>query len=494
MSALVIFILALIFLLLFIVLSITTILLFRALREVRPMSEQSQIETTDVEGLDVAAHLAEVIQCETISGETKKPDVVEAFQEMQSVLRRNFPLLHNTLHLDVVDHFSLLYTWQGEQPQLDPVLLAAHQDVVPVDPNTLSAWDYPPFSGAIADGYVWGRGTMDVKCQLITVMEAVELLLQSGYRPQRTIYLAFGHDEETGGQGAAHILELLKLREVKLAAVLDEGGGVTEGTLPEVEIPLALIGTVEKGSLTLELSVEEPPGHSSAPPQHTSIGILAKALTRLEVSPMPANLRQIEPMFSAIQPYLPFYLRLSFANLWLFGRLLRRRLEKNPQSNALIRTTSAITMINAGIKVNILPPKATALVNYRLLPGDSVEQVISHTRRAVADKRVNIRQHSPGRPASKVSRTDSQAFRTLSSVVRGVFGDIPVAPFLVLGATDARQYTQISDDVYRFSPFRATAADMGRVHGINERISVNNLELMVKFFQQLIRVWGENTL
>jgi carboxypeptidase PM20D1 len=494
MNALFIFILTLIFLLLFLILAVITILLLRAFREGRPMLEQNQKNTLPVEGLDVAAHLAEVIQCETISGETRDPRVVEAFQEMQSVLGRNFPLLHNTLHLDVVDHFSLLYTWQGEQPQLDPVLLAAHQDVVPVDSNSLSAWDYPPFSGAIADGYVWGRGTMDVKCQMITIMEAIEMLLQSGYQPQRTIYLAFGHDEETSGQGAAHILELLKLHNIKLAAVLDEGGAVTQGTLPEVDIPLALIGTVEKGSLTLELSVEDAPGHSSAPPQHTSIGILAQGLTRLEVSPMPANMRHIEPMFSAIRPYLPFYLRLSFANPWLFGGILKRRWQKNPQSNALIRTTSAITMMQAGIRINVLPPKATALVNYRLLPGDSVEEVISHTRRAIADERISIRQHSPGRPASKVSRTDSKAFHTLSDVVRGIFGDIPVAPFLVLGATDARQYTQISNNVYRFSPFRATARDMGRVHGINERISIENLELMVKFFQLLIHVWGEDTI
>ncbi|MCJ7626104.1 MAG: M20 family peptidase, partial [Anaerolineaceae bacterium] len=459
-------------------------MLFRTLRFSSSLESVEAAELIEVEALDIAAHLAEVIQCETISHGDDQPPMAEAFHELHQILEKNYPLVHNHLKLELINEYSMLFTWEGLRPELAPILLAAHQDVVPADPTTLELWKHAPFSGAIADNHVWGRGTLDNKNQMIASLEAVESLLKTGHQPQRTVFLAFGHDEEIGGsQGAQQIVDTLLERGIILAAVIDEGGSVMQGMLPGVDSSIALVGTAEKGSLTLELSVESAPGHSAAPPPHTTIGTLAKALTRLEANPMPSNLSTIIPIYKAASPVLPFTVRVALANQWLFGGMTRTTMTKNPQINALMRTTTAITMINGGIKVNILAPRASAKVNFRLFPGDTVADVIAHTRRVVADEQVDVKPlKNSGREASATSSSDSKAFQTLSATIKQVFGNIPVAPFLVFGGTDARYYTQISENVFRMTPIVTKPDDAGRVHGINERISLQNLENMVKFF------------
>jgi carboxypeptidase PM20D1 len=327
---------------------------------------------------------------------------------------------------------------------------------------------------------------------MTTLLDSVEYLLKQGYQPRRTIYLAFGHDEEIGGnQGAAAIKTLLEKRKVRLGAVIDEGGGVIHGAFPGIDTPISLIGTSEKGGLTLELSVESPPGHSSAPPPHTSIGTLARALTRLEQNPLPASLTHIRPLLRSVAPYSNFIMRIVFANLWLFGGIVRRALAANPPTNALLRTTTAITMVEGGIKSNILPPKAAARVDFRLIPKSSVDEIIAHTRRVIADPEVKISQpFGDGRPASPISSTSSQAYSLLGQTIHQVFKEIPVSPFLVAGATDSRFYAQICSNVYRFSPLTIGKEEVGRVHGTAERISIQNLENMMQFFVQLMQSWG----
>jgi carboxypeptidase PM20D1 len=472
--------------------AVILLVIIRTLLIKAPGSQPAPINLSKVNGLDLAANLAEIIQCKTISYDSMSAPDTAAFLELHSILEKNYPLVHQHLQLEKVNGLTLLFTWHGKQKSLEPVLFAAHQDVVPIDQSSLSEWPYPPFSGAIAEGFVWGRGTMDIKCQMTTLLDSVEHLLKQGYQPRRTIYLAFGHDEEIGGsQGAAAIKTLLQEREIRLAAVIDEGGGVIDGAFPGINTPLSLIGTAEKGGLTLELSVESSPGHSSAPPAHTSIGTLAKALTRLEQNPLPASLTHIRPLLLSVAPYSNLVMRMIFANLWLFGGIVRRALAANPTTNALLRTTTAITMIEGGIKSNILPPKAAAQVNFRLLPNISVKEVIDHTRRVIADPEVKINQPlGEGRPASPISSTSSQAYALLGQTIHQVFKDIPVCPFLVTGATDSRHYAQICSSVYRFSPFTIGKDEMGRVHGIAERISIQNLENMMQFFVQLIQSWG----
>jgi carboxypeptidase PM20D1 len=466
----------------------------------RPVSRiPPPLEPVNIDSLDLAAHLAEVIQCRTVSMDVSAaPDVKDdafsganPFLELHDILQKNYPLVSRKLIRERINDYSLLFTWQGTDAQLKPVLFAAHQDVVPVDESSLDQWNYPPFAGAIAEGYVWGRGSMDIKCQLITLLDAVEYLLAQGYEPQRTIYLAFGHDEEIGGyNGAKQIAALLQERGVQLAAMVDEGSGVLKDGMPGFGDPLALVGVGEKGHLTLELSVDSPPGHSSAPGAHTGIGVLARAITRLEANPLPPSLAHVSPMLKAIAPYCPLLTRMAYANLWLFGGAVRNELAASARTNALLRTSTAVTMIAGGIKDNILPPHAAARVNFRLAPGDSVQYVADHVRRVIADEQVKINVPPEGRPASPLSDIDGQAYTLLGDTIRQVFGDLPIAPVMMSGATDARHYAPLCRSVYRFTPVTSGKEDANRVHGINERISVENLALMQRFFIQLIRVWG----
>lgn len=470
---------------------ISAILLARTFRFGRPRPPATPAEPIAFDLDAAAAHLATAIACQTISRDTDTIET-EEFDKLHRRLAEMYPLVHTHLTQERIAEYSLLYTWPGSDPTLKPILLMAHQDVVPVDPTTAAQWEQEPFAGQIADGYVWGRGTSDCKGQLIGELEAVEYLLRFGYRPQRTVYLAFGHDEEVGGSGARAIAERLRARGVRLEAVIDEGGSVTEGMIPGVAGPVALIGNTEKGYLTLELTVTQPPGHAAMPPRHTAIGILARAIARLEAHPFPARLNAIMPMFAGIGPALPFGLRLVLANAWLFGPLIRSVMSRATTTNAAIRTTAAVTMVSGGVKENILPAHARALVNLRLLPGDQITGITARIKHLIGDEQVQVTTwpHVDNHEAPPPSSTDGPTFERLASTVRQIFGDIPVAPYTVIGATDARFYHTLCDNVYRFTPIVANKADMQRVHGVNERLSIDNLDKMIKFFIQLLRVWS----
>ncbi|MBN1935952.1 MAG: M20/M25/M40 family metallo-hydrolase, partial [Anaerolineae bacterium] len=407
-------------------------MLVRALRFGRPQPPVEPAEQAPIDVDAAAAHLAAAVACQTVSHGPDAPVEAEAFAELHARLAEMYPLVYRHLDRQVIAGYSLLYTWPGSDPTLKPVLLMAHQDVAPVDPATAGEWAHPPFTTGVIDGCVWGRGTLDCKGQMIGELEAVEYLLGQGFRPQRTVYLAFGHNEEVGGAGAQAIAEWLQVRGVRLEALLDEGGAVVQGMLPGVSAPLALVGNAEKSYLTLELSVSQPPGHAAMPPRHTAVGILARAIVRLEARPLPARLDAMMPMFEGIGTALPPGLRLVLANTWLLGGVVRRILSRSATTNAAIRTTAAATVIAGGVKDNIIPAEARALVNFRLLPGDTAQAVIDAVGRTIDDPRVTLqaRQSFGGKDAT-VSPIDGPAFARLSAATRQVFGDVPVAPYLV---------------------------------------------------------------
>jgi carboxypeptidase PM20D1 len=453
----------------------------------------AQIEGVPVDSQQVAGHLAAAVRCQTVPlDETGTPDP-EAFRQLHQMLTETYPAVHQKLKRETVNDYTLLYTWQGSRQDLEPVMLMAHQDVVSADPATLEQWTYPPFEGCIADGLIWGRGTLDIKNQLIGIMEAAETLLAQGYRPERTILFGLGHDEETGGtRGCKALGQMLKQRGVHLAGIVDEGGGIAAGLAAGVRGPLGVVGVSEKGYLTVELSVHGQPGHSSTPPPQTAIGILARGLARLEAHPMPTHIRRLRPMYRGIGKAAPIYLQVAFANIWLFGYWLRRWLTAIPEMNALMRTTTALTIVDGGVEDNTIPAEARAIVNFRLLPGDSIAEVLWHARKVIKDDRVSI-QPVAGKfnEALPISPVKAPAYQSLQQVIREVFDNPPVVPYVMLGGTDCQHFVPVCDHIYRFTSLVMDESFRGLEHGIDERIPVDGMAQMVQFYARLMQVWGK---
>ena len=470
------------------------IVLVAAVVLVRTLTLSSrQLDVVPVAGMEVdesaaAARLGQALTYRTISHQNPAEFDPAPFVAFRHHLAQTYPGVHRVMQLQVVAGYSLLYTWQGSEPEEAPIILLAHSDVVPVDPGTEADWIQPPFSGAVADGFIWGRGAIDDKASLVAILEAVEALVGAGFRPRRSLYLAFGHDEEIGGDGARAMVELLRQRNVRALYILDEGRSISEGELPGIEGPVAQIGIAEKGYMTVELAVEQDGGHSSRPPATTGLGILGRAVSRLESNQRPAAIRgAVREMFATLAPEMPFSQRLSYANLWLFGARVKASMAQATTTNAMIRTTTATTMAQGSYKENILPARASMVVNFRLLPGETSAIILEHIRKTVADERVVVTVLGPIDEPSNVSTVDSEPFRALPRTVRQLFPDVLVPPALVLGATDSRHYRDLSANIYRFAPNRMKPGDGKRVHGTNERTGVATFADMIRFYAQLLR-------
>jgi len=449
------------------------------------------VELPEVNAELIGGNLAIAVRSETVSAGPDSPLNMDAFRELRRALETLYPSVHSTLQREIISDFSLLYTWKGSNPELLPILFCSHQDVVPADPDTLDQWEHPPFSGELVDGFVWGRGSLDNKSQMIGLLEAVEYLIKNSFTPTRTLYLAFGQDEEIGGRGGAEkIAAYFEQRGERMELVLDEGGPISQGMLTGVEEPVALVGIAEKGHLTLRLKVTGLPGHSSAPPSNSAISILARAITSIEDSPLPAHLFSLQQTYRTVGAAASPWLQMMFANQWLFGRAIRRQSESKPLFNAAIRTTAAFTIVKGGIKENVLPHQAEALVNFRLFPTDTIAEVCDHVRKVIDDKAVEIEAiEGSAWEASPVTSPESSAFISLSRAIRQVYPEVVVAPYLVMGATDARHYSRLSDQTLRFTPLPMQPEDFQTVHGINEHVSVASLGRMVQFYIHLMREW-----
>jgi carboxypeptidase PM20D1 len=477
-----------------VVLIFVAIIMFRTARFAILPKNVEPISPVEINAEAIAERLGRAIQFQTIASETGNVDRT-AFLGLHRLLEGMFPRLHSSLKREYINEYSLLYTWVGKNPELEPLLMASHLDVVPVDPSTLKEWQYPPFSGQVAEGYVWGRGAIDVKCGVIGLMEGIEYLLKAGFQPDRSIFLAFGHDEETGGHnGAARIASTLKERGVTLCCVLDEGGGVVSSTFPGVKAPVASIDVAEKGYLSLVLEAEGELGNSSVPPDHTSIGVLSQAITRLESEKFPTHLEGITTFLRYIGSDLSFGTQLKAANPWLFRNSFIKQLTYMPALDALMRTTQAVTMIAGGAKDNILPKLSKAVVNYRIYPGETLRSVYEHLVDVIGNLPVKIRTFSGdtlegpyGWEASLVSDPESIYFAALANLIRRVFPEAAVGPGLATGATDARYYTDICPAIYRFTPLQLAKEEMVRAYGVNERLSIENCGMMVNFFIEFIK-------
>lgn len=473
-----------------IVLLLTAILLFNTLRQTSKQLGQVKTSKAPVDKDLVVNHLGGALRHKTISNNLNQMyDLGKNFTAFHQYLDSIYPNLTAKLTKETFAKYSLLYTWKGKNAALKPVLLLAHQDVVPVDGPSEKDWEFDAFSGTVANGYVLGRGTLDDKTSLIGIMEAVEMLVKNGFQPERTIYLAFGHDEEVGGLGAQTIVEALQARKVELEMVVDEGGLISKGSIPGIQQEVALIGTAEKGYCSVELTVKGEGGHSSMPPPQTAVGVLSAAIQRLEANQMPARITgATRQMLDFIAADAPFFLRLLFSNLWISEPLLRSQFVKTNSGNAVLRTTTAATVFNAGIKDNVIPTQAKAVVNFRIIPGETIEDVLAHVKRTINDPRIAVAQSKSqmGQNPSPVSPTDHPSFQTLHQSIREVFPDVLVAPYLVVGATDSRRFSPICKNIYRFMPIRIASEDLKRVHGTNERVKVDYVVESVQFYARLI--------
>jgi carboxypeptidase PM20D1 len=453
----------------------------------RPRAAQPNVTLAAENDSLLAAHLAGAIRFATISRQDSGPDLVP-MRALHAYLAATFPRTYATLAHEVVEPASLLFKWAGADTALEPVVMMAHMDVVPVEPGSESAWTHPPFSGDVADGFVWGRGSLDDKIGVLSTLEAVEALVANGFHPRRTVYLAFGDDEEVEGHGAEAIVALLKSRGVHPLVAVDEGSAIVlRGIIPDVPRPAALIGVAEKGHMSVRLTATGTGGHSSMPPKRTAVGVLARAIDRLEMHPLPARLDgAVAGMLEELGREMSLGSRIAMANLWLTRPLVLRSMTRSDVTNASLRTTTAPTMIQGSPKENVLPIRAQAIVNFRIIPGEMPASVMEHVRKTVDDTSVALAFAEPPTPPSPVSSTTSAAYGILARDISAFEPDAIVAPALVIGATDSRQYAGYARDVYRFLPMRIGPQDLDRVHGTNERVGVHDYARGVAFMTLLI--------
>ena len=452
--------------------------------------ESRQVQTDPVNPAvapEAPQRLAEALKIRTITQQDPAKLDSAAFREFYRYAAQAFPAVHAALDTTHVNGLSRLYTWRGSDPSLAPIVLMAHVDVVPIEDS--SAWAHPPFGGRIVDEHVWGRGALDDKASALGILEAIEALLNQGITPRRTVHVAFGHDEEVGGtRGGRALSERITAGGVSPALVVDEGGAVTRGALPGLTDPLAVVGVAGKGFLSLSLRADGPGGHSSVPPSRTSIEVLAEALTRLRDNPLPSRLTGVaSTLFDYLAPEVTLPMRTVLANRWLTAPILRTVMNRRPATRAAIRTTTVPTRLDAGVKDNVIPTEARAVVNFRILPSQSIPEVVAHVRRLLDGLPVRI-EPIRSTPPPSVSAIETPAFRMMQRTIGQVTADsVVVAPYLLPGRTDSGYYADHSDAVYRFVPYQLGPDDRSRIHGANERIAVDDYRTVVQFYTQLLR-------
>ncbi|OHX68090.1 M20 family peptidase [Flammeovirga pacifica] len=435
---------------------------------------------------EAVVHLSEAIQIQTISYDDHI-DTTE-FYKFIDFVKDVYPHTFQKTSHQLLGGLSMLFTWQGSDPSLKPIILMSHYDVVPVPEGNLPKWKQPPFEGKIVDGFIWGRGAIDDKVGVIGILEAIEGMIKNGYQPKRTIYLSFGHDEEVmGNNGAKQIAHFLKQKGVKAEFVLDEGGYLTDGLVPGMEKQVALIGTTEKGFVTLELSTEIEGGHASMPKKETAVDVIAKALVAVHDNPFPSHIsKPLNDFIEHVGPEMPFALKTVFANSNLLEPVLMAVYEKGPSSNALVRTTVAPTIVEAGVKNNVLPTQARAVLNIRILPGETVESVTSAIKNTLNDDRIKIQILERSNPPA-VSNPKHPAYKMLDQSIREVFGEVVVSPYIMIAASDSRYFTGISENVLRFCPFTLNKENIKSFHGINEKIGVEEFKNSIQFYERVIK-------
>ncbi len=449
-------------------------------------------EEENVDSKRAQKHLSQAIKIKTISHENEDETDWAQFDKFHEFLKEEFPLVHKNLSVENVSKASLLYYWRGSDESLDPIAFLAHQDVVPISDGTEKDWKYPAFDGVNDGEYIWGRGALDMKNHLICLMESVETLLEEGYQPKRSVYLCFGHNEEIvsgGNNGARELAKTLEARGVHLDSVIDEGGAMLPAKVKGIlDANLTGIGVAEKGYADFKITVKAKGGHSSQPPKHTALGILSKKVEKLENHQFKAKILPfVYNLFTMIGKRTSYLGRIVFCNLWLLKPILLLVMKNIPPAASMVRTTTAVTMSSASPAANVLPQQASVTVNFRIMPGETIEDVRKHIEKYMGGENVEI-EFIKGKEPSIVSPTNTRAFDTLKRLSVSLDEKNIVAPYLVMGGTDAYNYENVCSNIYRFAPFTVDTALLLTTHSTNERIPVSQLTQGIAFFKRYIKI------
>ncbi len=455
------------------------------------MFSSSQLKVETVEAVDTPPgavdRFVQAIAIRTVSFANEYDFDSTQFEMFNEFIENNYPNVNEKLEHQLFSHYSHLYRWQGSDPSLKPLILMAHLDVVPI--ASPRKWSFHPFIEGVKNDTIYGRGAMDDKFSLISILEATEQLLNEGFQPNRTVYLAFGHDEEVSGKkGALQIVNYLKENNVEAELVLDEGSAITHGMIPNMRNDIALIGIAEKGYATMELRVDMDGGHSSSPPKETAIDVLSSAVSRVKQNPLPLHLTPaISGFIDKIGPAMDFKSKILFANKNIFSSLILKVLANGSGgTNASVRTTTAPTIFESGIKENIIPTSARALINFRIIPGETPQTVKDHVEKVVNDERIKVEYHGFKSKPSPISPPKGQIYDLVDRSIKEIFPNVLTSPSLVIAATDSRYFHDISEHVYRFTPNYITPENLKCFHGIDERISVEEYQNGIRFYRRVI--------
>lgn len=439
-------------------------------------------------------NLSDAIKFKTIADKEAANTDWAVFDAFHDFLNKRYPLMHEKLELTVIARGSLVFRWKGTRSDLDPIALLSHQDVVPISEGTLDDWKHDPFEGVDDGEFIWGRGALDMKNHLIGVLESVETLLSEGFVPERDVYILLGHNEEvmcaTSENGATCICNYLKEKGVHLDAIIDEGGAILPVEVKGViNKHLAGIGVAEKGYADVEVAVTAKGGHSSQAPNHTAIGHLADVIKDIENHQFKAKMSpMMRELFDKIGRNCTYSAKLVTCNLKLLEPALTKAMSFIPPAASMLRTTFGVTMASGSPQANVLPQRASVTVNFRMFPGQTVDDVLEHLHKVIKNKKVEINLLPGWKNPSAVSPTDTRSFKVIEKICHSMDDKAVVAPYLVMGGTDACHYQAVCENIYRYSPFLVSTSLLLTTHGTNERIPVSVMEDAVKFFKRYIRL------
>lgn len=433
----------------------------------------------------IAERLGRLIRLDTVSATVAE----RGTGDFEALLAELYPLVHERLAKQKIGPRGLLFTWQGTTDAA-PIVLMAHFDTVPV---VASEWSFPPFAGVVESGVVYGRGTADDTGALVTVLDAVENLLRAGVTPERTVYLSLGGDEETTGESARAISDELERRGIRPWLVIDEGGAVVDAPLPGLRNQTAMVGVAEKGAVTVRLTATAAAGHSSTPSRAPSAPErIARAVTRLRRNPFPKRLNATaKAMFASYDGVATGVGKVLVTLAPRLGPLTARAFAAlGGEPAAVVQTTLAVTLLEAGTAHNVIPHTASATVNLRLAVGDSVDRALAILRSAVRDPGIEF-DVIEAFAASPESRTDSPQWRAVTDAATTAYPGVVVAPYVMLAVSDARHFHRYTREAtYRFAPLAMSRAERAAIHGVDEQITVDALERGERFYRELITHGG----